>query len=1041
MSQGSLHEVRLTMQALDREIQIRGSATDLPDFFKRASTSVSGALSCDAFIRVVSIYVATNYVTVTSGELTEYISREVYDLESVSPELALEFSRKRIVFLYRECDTDHDDRLTWPEFISSVVRHLASCNNEVSLRPHAHTIPWQAPSIVVGASVSRVYSIEPLRRLIVIYGSSPHLFVYNPLSCSLLSVWKGHKGSILGVHYLSALSLVASCSSDRTLIMWDPRAMSIARVYAFKHPPSACAIDPAGTRLFVADVEGSVHIVDCNIMPDAETRRPTILRTLSGHHTDWVTDLILIVDLKLLVLGSLDRAVSVLNWDTGDFRYHKRAHSKGVLYMSYSARYRVLVTAGDDKEAYCWNPLSPSSDPSYVIEGHERSILYVHCDLLGPNCITVDISGKIIITSVADFVQMQVIQGSISGKTIHAACYDEINHTLFTFQPRAMSRYLETKPVPVQSIFQQVKVVLLCDILQCLVVMCQSVLFVFSAIDGSVLDVQDDVVPVGVFMTCAALSPANPANLFIGASDGRMRCFRLPNIRIQKATFPVVLHESVTSISFITKQKSGVSTKVLERIFCGGVNDSCALINIKHIPARRSQRDGSLHKAKIKTTHVAILTIPVALENEALTRRATATLFSAKSLVSSSTASMTAAAAAASAAATASRIVGIRFTLASETFVLAVPKLGKVMYRSTMEMMTNACSVRNGGVLSGKPRLVPDAFIGVRISDVIVTCDGGGGHSDCADILDVAHVPSVHAVIICDATNGVFFVNDYTFCLVVRVQYPESFIPKYFAPEAAVTSVNQLRFAAPPPPDLCFVSENSDLFVFDSANVFNAFFDAHKDATWMRVHKDLPTYAVELRNRWGVVATSPKTGIGVSSIFLEAVDLHAAAKSLRENSFISEECCVIIKITDVMEKFDREVELCAAVRSRFITHALDSWIHDGENDNEKEEGDKSQQILYPGHGFIVFPAPKQTLWEVIYHKRVVTCDETLTIIRSILHALADIHKYGFVHMDVRPRNVAQLSRGGGGGGGGFGGRGGGGGGYGGGRGGPAGGSG
>jgi len=150
---------------------------------------------------------------------------------------------------------------------------------------------------------------------------------------------KGHTKAVLGLDYggLRGATLLASCSSDLTIKLWDPADdyANIRTLIGHDHSVSAVRFIPSGVAssgnlLASASRDATVAIWDVTT--------GSCLRTLRGH-SDWIRD----------VFPSCDG--------------------------------RFLLSTGNDRTIRLWDMSSPSPEPKLTMYGHENII---ECCALAP---------------------------------------------------------------------------------------------------------------------------------------------------------------------------------------------------------------------------------------------------------------------------------------------------------------------------------------------------------------------------------------------------------------------------------------------------------------------------------------------------------------------------------------------------------------------------------------------------------------------------------------------------------------------------------
>src|SRR5438128_1557550 len=109
---------------------------------------------------------------------------------------------------------------------------------------------------------------------------------------------KGHQGSVLGVAFSPDGKILASCSRDKTIKLWDPATGELQRTLT-EHTADVYDVtfSPKGNLLASAGRDKTIKLWQ---MPAAK-----LIRTLEGH-TDIVRSVAFAPDQKTLASGSVD---------------------------------------------------------------------------------------------------------------------------------------------------------------------------------------------------------------------------------------------------------------------------------------------------------------------------------------------------------------------------------------------------------------------------------------------------------------------------------------------------------------------------------------------------------------------------------------------------------------------------------------------------------------------------------------------------------------------------------------------------------------
>lgn len=159
----------------------------------------------------------------------------------------------------------------------------------------------------------------------------------------------GHKSVVFQVCFSSDNVTLASCSNDRTIMLWNRRTGK--RLAKFKDLYSrvmTCKFSPDGT-LLAAVVEGE-RVRIWNAM------RGDVVNVLEGHHTQPILSCTFSPDGNIIATGSGDKTFAL--WKASAVRklpdYHAKAHESWIQSVAFSPDGHYLATASSDRTVHVW---------------------------------------------------------------------------------------------------------------------------------------------------------------------------------------------------------------------------------------------------------------------------------------------------------------------------------------------------------------------------------------------------------------------------------------------------------------------------------------------------------------------------------------------------------------------------------------------------------------------------------------------------------------------------------------------------------------
>ena len=159
----------------------------------------------------------------------------------------------------------------------------------------------------------------------------------------------GHKDVVFQVCFSSDKVLLASCSNDKCIIVWN--RSSYKRVGKLRDPYSrvlTCQFSPDST-LIAAVVDGE-RVRIWNVLLEE------IVNVLEGHHIEPITCCAFAPDGSTIVTGSGDKTFAL--WNVSETQtlpfYHSRAHDSWVQTVAFSPDGKLLATGSLDKKVNVW---------------------------------------------------------------------------------------------------------------------------------------------------------------------------------------------------------------------------------------------------------------------------------------------------------------------------------------------------------------------------------------------------------------------------------------------------------------------------------------------------------------------------------------------------------------------------------------------------------------------------------------------------------------------------------------------------------------
>lgn len=160
---------------------------------------------------------------------------------------------------------------------------------------------------------------------------------------------RGHKDIVYQVCFSSDNVTLASCSKDKSIILWNRRTgKRLSKLRDPYSPVLTCQFNPDGT-LIAAVVEGERVRIWNSIQGD-------VINSLEGHHVERITCCAFSPDGSTIATGSGDKTFAL--WSTEKHcalpEYHTKAHEDCVRTVAFAPSGKVLATGSSDKNVNMW---------------------------------------------------------------------------------------------------------------------------------------------------------------------------------------------------------------------------------------------------------------------------------------------------------------------------------------------------------------------------------------------------------------------------------------------------------------------------------------------------------------------------------------------------------------------------------------------------------------------------------------------------------------------------------------------------------------
>ena len=177
----------------------------------------------------------------------------------------------------------------------------------------------------------------------------------------------GHRGSVLAVAFSPDGKVLASCSRDKTIRLWDVATGELLRLLT-EHTADVYVLvfSPKGDLLASGGRDKGIKLWD------AQTGKA--IRTLEGH-TDIVRSVAFSPDQRTLASGSVDLTVRLWDVQPGTLKRTLQGHTERVMSVAFSPDGAWLASASSDKTARVWD--ARTGELKFLLEGHTGGLEHI----------------------------------------------------------------------------------------------------------------------------------------------------------------------------------------------------------------------------------------------------------------------------------------------------------------------------------------------------------------------------------------------------------------------------------------------------------------------------------------------------------------------------------------------------------------------------------------------------------------------------------------------------------------------------------------
>ncbi|ETW10231.1 hypothetical protein H310_00586 [Aphanomyces invadans] len=323
-------------------------------------------------------------------------------------------SETQLTDLFQKIDANSDGTVSWDEFtnymfLSGSDNAISNLSDDMSCR-YITTQPDKVVDVVEagGGDSSAVRPANNHKDIItrIVPLDKPHLYVtasrdgsvrtWNSNTLAYQTTIATGRNWITDCSYMKRSNRLAVSSMNRTLAFYDMstgQPVGDLSEYSKKQCIPLCleyVEKPSDEKeaLVIGDDTGGITVMttsnqwsNCDGRPGAHQLETHGFSTRAKYkkHTDWITRVKWVHDMRAIVATSLDTNISIIDVERMVAKFEYSKHKKGVFDLVWSSTSRLIASCGMERDISIWNPYS-SQRAVATLRGHTASVLHLACD-------------------------------------------------------------------------------------------------------------------------------------------------------------------------------------------------------------------------------------------------------------------------------------------------------------------------------------------------------------------------------------------------------------------------------------------------------------------------------------------------------------------------------------------------------------------------------------------------------------------------------------------------------------------------------------
>ena len=284
-----------------------------------------------------------------------------------------------ILTLFDLIDVNDDGMVSWNEisdyFVDAAQSRLTKPNKSDLRRFESSNCRdnTQHNNIII-----KVKYLKSINSIVCIEKNS-HFFRIYSTDLKLKKIIGGMSKYILDVVDLPNFDFIASIACDRSIVFYKVKDSELKMEKIWNMSADICSFAVCGHLIFCGDANGNIFSYSIGTQNGGECEQKY------KNHSDAVSKLLVVEDSNLLISGSADSTICILDIVNNEQVVTLNQHNFGVMHLQFDVEQNILFSAGADAYILVWQ--IPDTDIKKTISDKAASKIKRRAGTSKTNCI------------------------------------------------------------------------------------------------------------------------------------------------------------------------------------------------------------------------------------------------------------------------------------------------------------------------------------------------------------------------------------------------------------------------------------------------------------------------------------------------------------------------------------------------------------------------------------------------------------------------------------------------------------------------------